>query len=116
MIIKATAVFSILLSLAIFYGCASQPDEIQPDLKPPVFKAAPNLVPIEEVNDISYVPGALNVFYYRKTWFYYCNDKWFASQSCNGPWVFIESHEMPIHFGSIPKMYLKELEEQKLGK
>lgn len=117
---KTPIICGVLLGALMFCGCLSRPPkplaETVPFLPPPVFKTSPVVTAMEEVPEVYYVSGSLNIFFYQNTWFYYCNDVWFVSRSFNGPWTAIETYALPIRFGQIPSKYIRPVSNQDRNK
>ena len=103
--------FGILVCLLILCGCVASSGRttvaILPAVPPPVFKVQPKIIVIGNVPDVYYVDGYVNVFYYGNSWYYYCENKWFVGPSYNGPWGYIEAHQLPVRFGQIPPGHLR---------
>jgi hypothetical protein len=109
-------VIGILFYSLISSGCRSDADkikEVKPAVEPPKFVTSPALTPVQRVPEVSYVTGALNIFFYQNVWFYFCNGIWFVSQSYNGPWMAVETYTLPVIFGEIPAMYFRDVLELK---
>lgn len=79
-----------------------------PSVTPPVFNTEPLLIAIDTVPNIYYVKDHINMFFYANLWYYYCEDKWFASYSYNGPWGYIETYRLPGRLGEIPPGHLRQ--------
>ncbi|MFH0887668.1 MAG: hypothetical protein V1871_00465 [Planctomycetota bacterium] len=79
-----------------------------PSITPPVFSAEPQLIAIDTIPYVYYVKDHINMFFYANLWYYYCDDKWFASYSCNGPWGYIETFRLPGILGEIPPGHLRQ--------
>lgn len=103
-----TVIASILwLCLIALAGCAAHSTPTADVFIPPVFKARPEIIVIETVPEVYYVKGYVNIFFYSNWWYYYSDDEWYASSSYNGPWVVIETYQLPVRFGQIPPGHLR---------
>ena len=103
---KAIKTSVLWLCLIVLAGCARQTPKTTVFI-PPVFSARPEIFVIETVPDVYYVKGYVNIFFYSNWWYYYSDDGWYASSSYNGPWVVIETYQLPVRFGQIPPGHLR---------
>ena len=73
---------------------------------PPVVVAEPAEVVLIPGMGVHFVPnGDTDLFFYAGFWWSPRGDRWYRAEICNGPWVVVKRHVVPVQVIRVPRDY-----------
>ena len=73
---------------------------------PPVVVVEPAAVVLIPSIGVYFVPdGDVDLFFYAGFWWSPRGDSWYRAEICNGPWVVVKRHVVPVQVIRVPRDY-----------